>query len=760
MLNIKKYFIIGVIPLLIFGCNSGSGDGDGDKPLPAKEIAINAQDSLSFSPTKNTQIIDLRQKVTAEDNQNLIIEDIDSIDNNCSFSKSDINGLTFKVTTNGANVCRFKYHVKPSSSKYKGTSEAIVQVVVTDDYTKGDYLPPVSRTITESGLLTLDDRDLLIKDGFELDPNSIYLTGETGTSEIGTIIHKDTSSISYQAPDNTTGTVRIFYTEIDSLNNIARPGVIYIAIGQKNNHSPVAMNDILEPINLITKNRTIDISSYIRDQDESDSLQLIDVKPLFGTVKIDSEHSFIYTAQASGKEVLTYIISDHNGGYGIGTLSISVTPYETIVDETQKRSFSPPLTMNQLSETQGAFTDQFMETGITGITGLYPTFSQKLADAYCITHGMDLASLDMLQKMRTNVLADQPVYLSKYLWHSGKSFLTSDGDAISLDTGDVSSISDGYFSCTDTIIPRTWEFLSPYYGTQYGQPVTVLLSTETEAGKTIFLTKDKYNLNYTVDSINVDGELIDPTRADEYITVEIVGNKILVNKVDRETDFAANTTLTITDPVAGTSATKIMIGIALCPSYVTKPPIADMLGCLIAIKGKDNELFTAPISNNMLETMAISSESISKLGNNIIGSGTTFFQAITWSSAKITTEDRRNWIETVQNSCDIMNTLKVAGRENWQSSSTNIDDLKPTETDKVLFTSPESEHDILRDYPIWLSKVDHAASYGAYGLGYVNSDPNSIYYLNQDSNTTVFSVQGNKSWYGNTNTFPSCWSKN
>ncbi|KJG22356.1 hypothetical protein UB37_09250 [Photobacterium iliopiscarium] len=88
-----------------------------------KKSAINAQDPLSFSSTKNTQVIDLRQKVTAEDNQYLIIEDIESIDNRCIFNT--INGITFKVTTNGADVCRFKYHVKPQSSKYKGTNKTI-----------------------------------------------------------------------------------------------------------------------------------------------------------------------------------------------------------------------------------------------------------------------------------------------------------------------------------------------------------------------------------------------------------------------------------------------------------------------------------------------------------------------------------------------------------------------------------------------------------------------------------------------------------
>ena len=59
MSKIKNILLFILLPLTITGCNGGSNDNE-EQP-PGKKIAINAQDSLSFSPTTNTQVIDLRQ---------------------------------------------------------------------------------------------------------------------------------------------------------------------------------------------------------------------------------------------------------------------------------------------------------------------------------------------------------------------------------------------------------------------------------------------------------------------------------------------------------------------------------------------------------------------------------------------------------------------------------------------------------------------------------------------------------------------------
>lgn len=752
MFNIKKCLFFILLPLSLIGCG-----GENEEQLSQENIAINAQDLLTFAPIKNTQIIDLRQKVTAENNQNLIIENVESIDNNCAFNKNDINGLTFKVTTDGANICRFKYNVKPASSQYKGTSEAIVQVVVTDDYTKGDFLPPVSRTITESDSLTLDAKDLLIETGFKIDPDSVYLTGETSSPDIGSLTFVDVSSITYQAPTDTTGTVRIFYTEIDSINNIARPGVAYIAIGQKGNYNPVALDARIDPTDLTKGDITIDISSYISDLDKTDLLQLIDVKTFNGSVKINSEHSFIYTPHRTGVEVLTYIISDHNGGYGIGTLSFEVMPYEAIIDKEQKLLFTPPLTIEQVSATNGIFTNTYQEKGVTGIIGVYPTFDKVLAEAYCLTKGMSIASLTALQKMRENVLLNESIFSTKYLWHSGKPYLTHDSDAISLDTGKVESTIDGYFSCADTLVSRSWSFVSSYYGAQYNVPTTVYISAKTASGGSIFLAKDQYNLNYSVESMNVNGELIDLSRVDDFITVEIVGNEITVKKANTGSEFAVNVTLNISDPIAGSSKTKIILGITVCPRDITDPPEANRLGCIFPVEGRKNEIFTLALSNTLLRTVGIEPDVYNHIGNRDIGAGFNNYRGITWQLPTIPEEDRAEWLNVINQACDAMNKLKLAGRSNWSAGANNLPDKRVTK----YFRLGSSDAKVAKSYVNWMHDIDHG-KYGEvawYGQGYVNAYPNKSTVANQNQDWDLFDAQ-DSSYSIDTISFVSCWSKN
>lgn len=741
----EKNIIAVLLSLSLVGCGGG-GDGDSGGSSSQEEIAINAQDLLSFSPTKNTQIIDLRQKVTAEDSQDLIIENIESIDNNCAFNENDINGLTFKVTTNGANVCRFKYHVKPQSSKYIGTSEAIVQVVVTDDYTKGDFLPPISRTITESGSLTLDSTDLLIEDGFEIDPSSIYLIGETTSSDIGSF-SADASSITYQAPVATTGTVRIFYTEIDSINNVARPGVIYIAIGQNGNSSPTARDTVLPTINIISGPQKVDISELINDP-EGDELQLIYVQSMNGSSIIDSNSSFIYSPVNSGSEGVTYIVSDHNGGYGIGLIQFDVTVYENIIDSSQQLEFLSPLTLTDISKS-GVYTGLYQEDGLNGIPALYPIFERSLAEAYCKTMGGSLPSETQLSRMRRNVLKDQPIFHTKYKWHSGQLYFTSGRDAYSLADGSSSNVDPAYFTCTKSTSARDWFFVNKYYGGDFGKLSTVYLSSDSGTGSQIFLPEDDYRLNIEIDNMNFEGKIISPEEASEYIDFKVIGNSILVSKKIGYEDKVVSLVLNVSDPLAK-NTTQIIYGLTICPSGID-PIIADNLGCTTVVHGINNEMFTLAFSNTILKSLAVSD--IEDLGSTEIGLGYTRFRGILWGQKGLT-EKRSFWLDRIQTACDVMNQLKIAGRSNWQVGSSTIKER----FDDDWFRIPSEEYVTTKNYVQWICKQDGASEdlVGNYGQGYVNVDPNKLWYVNQNMDTDKFAPQTPD----NTLSFPSCWSPN
>ncbi|MGI2800859.1 Ig-like domain-containing protein [Photobacterium damselae] len=727
--------------LILFGC--GGGDGDNNETngnSNVKNISINAQDLLTFTKGNSRYTVDLRDKVTAEDGQSLIISNLNELDNNCSITEK--NSLTFSVYTNNNSVCRFKYSVEPSSSDYKGNAEAIVQVVSTSDYKTGTYLPPVSKTVQESGKIVFDSSDLLIESGFGIDPDSIQLIGDTESKDIGFIESADEKSIIYQAPEATTGTVRIFYSEIDKINNIVRPGVIYIAIGQDSNSSPVAINNTLDDLYLTNGQLDIDISAYISD-DDGDDLQLIYLSVFLGNAEITSDKTFHYSIDGTtGRESIVYVVSDHNGGYGIGTLSFYIKAYEYIFDETQNLLFSPPFVFSDLND-DSIMSGSFHEDGITGIPGLYPTFDRTLATGYCQTKGMKLATLNQLKAMRKSVLDDKPVFLSEYKWNSGLPFLTIDDNSISLDNGtENNAVKIGYFSCVKDFGDKPWEFIQPYYGSKFGVDTTVFIVAESGDGF-VFYPENDYDLAYSVSEFKVDGvDRIDVF--DDYIDVNIKANVINVKR-KIEDDSVINLRLSILDETSKATTT-LIYGLTKCSSEFSSPELANDFLCVNTVTGNGSEKFTLAISNDILDANNVSGLS----DDPYIGLGYVKFANIKWGGESY--ENRKQWLDNLKKMCVIMNQLKIDGRDNWDAGADNI----PDHYVQKVFLLNDDDLAVASSYTEWLAKQDGSVDSSNYGQGYVPLDPNFDFYINQLYSLAGFASQND----GTTLVFPSCYSKN
>ncbi|HIF9319884.1 TPA: Ig-like domain-containing protein [Photobacterium damselae] len=725
--------------LVLLGCGGDNNETNSNSNSNIKNISINAQDLLTFSKGKVKHTVDLREKVIAEDGQSLIISNIENLDKNCSIINTS--GLTFDVYTDDNSVCRFKYSVKPSSNDYQGNAEAVAQVVSTSDAEKGEYLPPVSKTVYESGKIILDSSDLLIEPGFDIDPNSVLLIGDTENNDLGSIESVDKSSIVYRAPTGTTGTVRIFYSEIDGINNIVRPGIIYIAIGQDSNTSPIVRNDNINDIYLTDKSIDIDISSYISD-DDGDDLQLIYLTTVLGSAEITSDKTFKYNVNGVGSESIVYIVSDHNGGYGIGTFVFYVKAYKYIFDTGQNLLFSPPLVFSDLSN-DSVMSGSFYEDGISGIPGLYPTFDRNLSLSYCKTKGMKLATLSQLRTMRKNVLGDQPVFLSEYEWNSGLPFLTSDSNSISLDNGvENNGIAIGYFSCVKDFEDKNWNFIQPYYGSRFDVDTTVFMVAESGDG-IVFFPDNNYNLVSSVSSFKING--IDSMDVvDDYINVDI--RKNIIN-VERKIDDGnvINLILLVSD-VNTKASTSLIFGLSKCDSEFSSPELANSMLCVNTVSN-GSEKFTLSISNDILDA-----NNISKLSNNPnIGLGYTKFSNISWGSAPY--NERKIWLDNLKQMCMIMNQLKIDGRDNWDVGADNI----PEQDNAYLLKLNSSDHKLASDYTWWLAKQNgQTTDPSDYGQGYLPLDPNQDYYVNQVRDYAWFSSQKTEG----TLTFPSCFSKN
>ncbi|PSW90409.1 hypothetical protein C9J52_19930 [Photobacterium iliopiscarium] len=395
----------------------------------------------------------------------------------------------------------------------------------------------------------------------------------------------------------------------------------------------------------------------------------------------------------------------------------------------------------------GIFSAQFGETGLTGNSGDYPTFEKKLAESYCTIQGKTLSSLSALQAMRTNILNDEPIYHTKYKWHSGVGYLTADSDPISLDTGEVAPIDPelGYFSCTKSTTDLVWKFLSPYYGARFDSPVSIYIGAETAAETSYFLPTNEYDLHVEVESLNVFGAINPPEEASKYITIQVKGNKITVSQKPGLVENAVNVTLAITDPNVDDQVTRVVLGVTTCPHNID-PVLADRLGCIATISFvKNNELLTTSLSNTILTTLNVDPKTIK---GETVGKGTTTFQQIDVST---TDEDARiAWINQVNAACETLNDINFSGRSNWQSYVSNLQ-----EKIKLGYIEGNLEDSLYgMVFAKWLANIidDQMPMHRVK----IIAKPDELSYFSQNLNED-FDVQAFDLWdYLN----PSCWSPN
>lgn len=734
--NINKYYLLSIIIGILSGCNGSSSDSSDDHSVPPKkEISIYTQDTIQFRDGKKPIVVDLRNKIKSENNEAVIISDVKSLDpddKNCMIS--DINGLTFTTTTKDIGICRYKYKVKPVSSSSEGQGQAISQIIVTADYDKGEYVPPVSSTTpasseTEPSIIQFDKSIIQIPDGFKF--NDVDLIGDTESHELGSVSFNN-ESITYISPVDTTGVVRIYYSIVNEESNIIRPGIIYIAIGQSINSNPIAEPEskIASMSILDDKRSPVDVAPYTSDPDE-DPLQLISVYSSQGIVKDINGLKFTYIPTETGTNYITYIVSDHNGGYAVGTLISEVSSFINIYDENQDVTFIAPLTNADLNATQGISSGEYQEFGDTGPEGSYPVFDSNLALSYCTTRGLVLPTKEQYVNLFNNKLKKTPIFDSDYKWIAGAPYVAIDG-FISLASGESSEADVGYFSCVKYVAPPTeYSFSRSSYLGEFDENVLISVSANTIYG--LFpLPEELYALEAEVDHTT-------PAGLEDKVSVFVSGQTVRVSIDPSIEDEIKNVIVTVKDPehVQGTiSETKIIYGITTCQRDATVEdmqtsdcvPILSYIGSPVEITALVRDETLANMGVNISEMPSI----FQPVTNSPVYSATDSASYLESEKAdKLRNEWRDKGREFVQQYCDILSDLYIGGRNNWQAKfpdGYNPDDEPGWKQDgfnKALTASPRRIDSIKalrqalwRDSIMPDSKLPHfyipAATYGAH----------------------------------------------
>lgn len=585
-----------LLALLLTACGgeetSSSYDG-GESGPTTTDITIQTQNTLDRAPEGERVTIDLSEHVRSNDTKALTLTAVTPMSDYNHCDVLDIQGLTFKVSTSQAQVCRYDYRVEPSQSDLSGTGTGISQVVVSDAYDgTQETLTPISKTVTESKTIDIDVSETL-PSGFALDEDSLDLTSDmTDPGEITV----EGNIIRYTAPEDTAGTTQIYYTAVNETTAEVLPGLIHIAVSLSGNTAPVAQLEPEMNPRVLTDSPDgsfeFDVAQYVVDA-EGDNVQLIDVYTHgLGFADIHPlSTAFTYTPNGTGTQSLTYVVTDHRGGVGVGTLVFEVDAYYAIYDASQDLTFEPTYTQEEISAMNGVYSDLHWENGTQGEVGYHPVFDRELAEAYCQTRGLVLPTRSQLSTLFTGELAREPVFTSQYQWPSGAPYIASDG-WVSLSNGQSSTATaNGYVFCIQYIASASdYSFTESIVPAQWDSEVIIAASAETSDGNQVPLPTEAYDLQATVVSTLPEGR-------ESQVNVDIDGNRVTVSTLFPEIKTA---TVTLTDPSVQGSIDEVslVVGLAQCDNSLDFETM-QRLGCVPVIHFRDTtEAFTGSLTNN------------------------------------------------------------------------------------------------------------------------------------------------------------------
>ncbi|AVI65582.1 hypothetical protein CKQ84_06605 [Shewanella sp. WE21] len=481
--KIVNYF--GVITLLLglvlVGCGGGSDDNSSNNVNVIPTVF--APDVFELSPITEQFFVDLTRQARVSDGSAVKFTNLISLTPDTACLPASQTEKGFFISADFAKVCDFRYTIV-SKSDSSASASGISRVAITDARLPSENFPSLSVFTTTDVPLTLDINSLLlnINGSIPLSANSgipsDYLLDEyimvlgSGTAVKGEL----PNTIVYTPTPGWHGVARLLYSYTNSLdNNQIKLGSIAVAVSVENNSAPVANNfKYPEPIALGVM-ATIDVAPYIFDTD-NDELQLIDVYSWNGELAIQqvagnfNGTKFTFKPTNNDIHYITYVVSDHRGGYGIGMISVAVGgPYSDIAVG-DDLVFSGPLTFAQAKFAEISFATIDIGNGTTALTGAQtPVYTYTMAEAYCEMIGARLPTLfemTLLYQQEGSVFSG----VNKQRWPAGIVYWTQTSNSygketFNLHTGiqaaNFSPLNAHHFvTCVD-VVPIALEIVGP-----------------------------------------------------------------------------------------------------------------------------------------------------------------------------------------------------------------------------------------------------------------------------------------------------------
>lgn len=332
--SIRGWLLVSI--LLLNGCN-GDTDTNNDNSVGKDSSAVSllAENVMLPSITNNRAQVNLKDKIHVQSDEEQSSEvdnyvaNVESIDERKECSEIQINSTGFFVDVGDfVGVCSYKYDA--ANRSYPDASAQAYSIVVSQKDVNGPVatFKPISRTTMVNLPVTIDlgeELDGMVPSGYKLS-QEVSLFG-FGSVEVDT----DNEAITYiPTSESEAGFTRIIYSYDNESSVIV--GNITISLSEEANSAPNAPNidysEFGKPQINVNEEVVIDLSSYVSDPD-GDAIQLIDVNSWNAAVTPVVPHDmnnleFSFYSTTVGEHIVSYVLSDHFGGYASGLVRIEV----------------------------------------------------------------------------------------------------------------------------------------------------------------------------------------------------------------------------------------------------------------------------------------------------------------------------------------------------------------------------------------------------------------------------------------------------
>lgn len=301
---------VGTVTVTYTVSDGMGGTVTGTLVLTVAENNIPVANDDSFTSQEDESVtLDVLSNDTDEDGDTLSITEVTASTGTVILLPSG--ELSYQAPANYNGVVTIEYTI---SDGHGGTDTAQVTLTVT---AVNDSPVAVDDTasVTEDGSVTVT---VLTNDS---DVDGDVLTVTMASTDNGSVVVNNGTTVTYTPVANVNGEATFTYTISDGFSgtDTATVTVVIVAI----NDAPVANNDQAN----VSEDSSVIVNALANDADiDGDTLIITDATANSGTVTVNSDGNIVYTPLPNfvGTAIITYTISDGNGGEATAQITVTV----------------------------------------------------------------------------------------------------------------------------------------------------------------------------------------------------------------------------------------------------------------------------------------------------------------------------------------------------------------------------------------------------------------------------------------------------